>query len=353
MQIFLKGWKTFYRQGSNLFFCIFFPSILTFLLGTFLESMDTAEFEIGEIKAAYVESREEEMQYLTAYLAQIDGITLTAYEDSREAVKDLRSGIQDVIYEYTRENTEFTLYQGNDAIKVQAMQNMLEGYAAVEAAVRLTFQAPEEVQSYVSAKDLGVTRSMMDYYAVAMLVMILFMGSMNGASATFFEERRGNTLTRTAMSPENKTKVFLQTILGQMPMALLQVLTIMFCSTALFGAKYCSAWQDNVLLAVFFILVSMTLVALSALIGLTIKQNPMIFIMPVLWISMALSGTFSKEIYIEGISELMPAYQLQKAAFDLTVFGRHELIWRAMGVSAALLLACLVIGTIVYNKKKG
>ena len=63
-------------------------------------------------------------------------------------------------------------------------------------------------------------------------------------------------------------------------------------------------------------------------------------IMPVNWVMMFVSGTYSKEIFIDGVTQAMPIYQLQEAAFDLAIFGRYE---RANTIIAA----CIVITVIM------
>ncbi len=51
--VILNEARSFLRKGSSLFFCIFFPSILVFFLGTFLESVEVSDAVVGELSIAY------------------------------------------------------------------------------------------------------------------------------------------------------------------------------------------------------------------------------------------------------------------------------------------------------------
>ncbi len=72
---------------------------------------------------------------------------------------------------------------------------------------------------------------------------------------------------------------------------------------------------------------------------------------PVLWVLMFFSGTFSKEIYIEGITNRSPIWLLQNAAFDLTVFGRGEKCLWALLISGIILAVATLAGALLYNRK--
>lgn len=53
LAVIIKEIKGFFRAGSQLFFCIFFPSLMVFLLGNLLENLDISDYEIGKITLGY------------------------------------------------------------------------------------------------------------------------------------------------------------------------------------------------------------------------------------------------------------------------------------------------------------
>ncbi len=53
LSIIMNEARSFIRNGSNLFFTIFFPCACVFFLGTFLESVESSDKAVGELKLAY------------------------------------------------------------------------------------------------------------------------------------------------------------------------------------------------------------------------------------------------------------------------------------------------------------
>lgn len=359
MQVFLSIWREFKRQKANLFFTIFFPVILIFILGTLLEQWNSAEYEIPEIKAAYVEK--EEYPAFGQFLAQMEKekmLSVVREENEAEALAKIDDEYA-VVFAY--EDGKLILHQGTDTVINRAVHIMLEGYVSMEEAVIISYQngvqvtfAEEEAQSegYVKAKNLGVERKMMDYYAVCMLVMILFMGGSISSSVCLYEFRLSGLFNRVAVTPANKVKVFLLMVLGNCPMIAIEIGAIMFCSVFFFGAHYCVNFAGNLALVVFFLVLAIAVEAFGAVVGLFIKANPTAVMMPLCWIMMFFSGTFAKDIYIEGVSEWMPVYQIQQAVFDLTLFGKYDRVLQVGAVALVCSLVLLAAGAVLFGCKK-
>ncbi|HPU63157.1 MAG TPA: hypothetical protein PK304_03295 [Mobilitalea sp.] len=94
------------------------------------------------------------------------------------------------------------------------------------------------------------------------------------------------------------------------------------------------------------------MISIGAIYGLYIDANPMACILPVLWVMMFLSGTYSKEIIIDGLSQYLPMYQVQEAAFDLTIFGRHQKANTIIIVCLIISLIALVVGALGFSRKE-
>lgn len=359
MQIFLAIWREFKRQKANIFFCAFFPAILVFILGTLLEQWNRADYDIPAMEVSFV--TDEAYPSFEAFLkeAEAEGLlTLTWKEGREEAVERIDKGLTAVI-EYDSANHRIILHQGADGVANRALHIMLESYASMEKAVICCYQNGVPVdsaklgaaQEFVVAKKLGVERSMMDYYAVCMLVMIIFMGGTSSGMA-FYDYRQLGLLDRIAITPVSKVKVFFMMLLGNLPVIGIQIGAIMLCSTFLFGAHYAVGFWANLALILFFVIVALMVNAFGAVMGLAVKVNPTVIMMPLSWILLFFGGSFAKDVFMEGISDRMPTYIIQQAAFDLTLFGHYERVVRIGG--AALFFCCLFIGlgTFLFCRKR-
>lgn len=358
MQVFLSIWREFKRQKANLFFTVFFPAILVFILGTLLEQWNTAEYDIPQITAAFV--AEEESPEFEQFLAQMEQegmLSVVREQDEEEALGKIDDAYS-VVLSY--KDGKLVLHQGTDEVINRAVHIMLEGFVSTSEAVILSYQNGVPVDTgvltgqadHVETKKLGVERSMMDYYAVCMLVMILFMGGSISSSVCFYEFRLTGLLDRVAITPANKMKVFLLMVLGNLPMIAIEIGAIMFCSIFFFGAHYCVGIAENLMLIAYFTVVALAVEAFGAVVGLFIKANPTAIMMPLCWIMMFFSGTFAKDVYMKGISEWMPTYQIQQAAFDLTLFGNYGRVLRVGGVALVCCIVLLAVGAVLFNRKK-
>lgn len=354
---------SFFRNGSSLFFCIFFPSILVLLLGTFLENVVVADSPVGELKIAYsVENADETA--LVSFEEFLRGLenenVLTAEKKTSSELEAAIVGGYSAAVELN--GTDITIYNGGDSIKNRTVKALFDSYTqtvstiATVAAVNPMILSEEDFpsdKSYVSQKDLGVSRTMMDYYAVAMTVMIIFMAGCISGGSTYYEETKQGTLSRLEIAPVSKTAVYFGKIIGNLPMVFIQVLTVMTVSTVFYGAHYCADAKGNILLAIMFICSAMAIVAFGIIIGLFLpKTNTALVIMPILWSAMFVSGTFANIIYIKGLTDIMPMYKIQQAAFDLTVFSRPEKAVQVIIVSLILLALLVAIGAIKVNIRR-
>lgn len=364
IHVIMKETKDFLRDKTNLFFFLLFPVLLVFLLGNLLGSMDNAEEAIGEIKLQYLVNTEN-VYHTMAIESFVD-----AMEDDQniffERTADLEAakimaGRDEItaVIEFSGDPMQINIYEGTNMIRNRTVGAIMNGFVqtnrALSAILKTIPGAMEggvsEPGEYVKQKDLGVNRTMLDYYAVTMMAMICFMSILLGSFA-FSSERQNKTINRLLIAPKNKVVLFLAKILGFMPQAILQIAIIMVFSAYVFHANYAADWMDNVYLFIMFFMVTLTMIAIGAVIGLFLRANPMAVIFPVLWLMMFLSGTYSKEVSVEGVTELMPIYQIQEAAFDLTVFGRYDRCNTVMLVCILITAIMLSLGAFVFSRKE-
>lgn len=364
IQIIIKEMKDFLREKTNLFFFLMFPTVLVFLLGNLLGNMDHAEEVIGEIKLHYVVDTEQVFHNMAieGFVAALDDESNISFERVAELeASKILAGRDEItaVIEFTGDPMQINIYEGTNHIKNRTVGAMMNGFVQMNKALTAILKTipnsltgvTENQIDYVKQKDLGINRTMLDYYAVTMMVMICFMSVILG-SAAFAGERQNRTINRLLIAPKNKVVLFLSKILGLMPQVIMQIAIIMVFSVFVFHANYATTWMDNIYLFLMFFIVTLTMISIGVVIGLFIKANPMAVIFPVLWVMMFLSGTYSKELNISGVTDRMPVYKIQEAAFDLTVFGRY-------GKCNAVILSCLIItvimlsiGAFVFSRKE-
>lgn len=360
--IILNEIRSYLRSGSNLFFTIFFPCACVFFLGTFLESVEVSDEVVGELSVVYCTDGGDAAS-AAAFEEFINALgssgTLTAKKISGESIDGFDRDAVSAAVELS--GPDIRIYGGNDKIKNRTLKAIFDSYsqtaAAYASAASVNPAGLTEVRdldgSYAARKDLGTNRSMMDYYAVTMAVMILFMGCCIGGAGCYTEEHELSTIARLDASPVSRTAVFLGKIAGSLPMVLIQTASVMLASTLLFGAHYCRTLSGNFLLAALFISASLAALSVGVLLSLVFPRIPSnLVIMPVLWVAMFLSGTFAMDIYVRGLTECMPMYIIQRAAFDLTVFGRPEKAVRAIAVSLLVFAVMFFFGLIKTNARR-
>ncbi len=355
------------RDKGALFFIVLFPSLLVFLLGNLLQNMDNSDSVIEPIRMAYTVETEDPLALaavdaLASALKDNATVEFAETDDAENAQSRVNAGELAAAVRFT-DGFGTVVYEGFDTIRNRAIDSIFRGFSrqAASAAVlgatepeklgEMATAATAAAESLVAQKHFGYRRSMLDYYAVAMCVMIVFMGSGIAGSTTLYDGKRDGTLRRTLASPKNRASMYVQTVSSGVVQCVLQVLCVMLASTLLFGARYANTFADNLLLFALLVLAGLAANAVGMLLGLLVNVNPMVILMPILWVLMFFSGTFSKEIFVDGISNYSPVWMLQNAAFDLTVFGRGEkCLWAMLACGAVLALATLV-GALLFRRK--
>lgn len=364
MNIIKRDILTLLRDKMSLFINILFPAMLVFLLGTLLQNLDDSDFVIKPIILdVTVETRESfELVSINSFIEALENhetITLNRQPDHEAARQRVDENTTSAAIVFT-EPFGIEIYQGHDQTQNRAIDSIFRSFIRQTASMRvLAKEAPTqlsqavdlEIQELVKQKEFGYNRSMLDYYAVTMMILILFMaGSMSGAG-NLYDSRNDGTLNRMLASSENRVKIYISTVFGAIPQTILQVACVMTASVLLFDAHYADTAEANILLFFTMFIVGIAIIAFFMIVGLFVRFKPLSVILPLMWVMLFLSGTFSKEIYIKGISEMMPVWQLQNAVFDLTVFGREEKCLFILLISAGGVVLFTFIGALLFNRK--
>jgi ABC-2 type transport system permease protein len=403
--IFIGEQKGLLRDRATMFIVMLFPALLVFILGTLLGNLDNPDRTVDPFRLAYVIDSTELTTVATAETVvaefdEVEQVSFVEYDDLASVAPQLESGAVGAVVVFT-EPFAIEIHEGLDPTQNRVVHTIFEGVARLHGSITVagevlqsaasaqatgsasvqvagtetpqaTDAAPAQATGSASAQPLpssldpaaltsgarveektyGVTRTMMDYYAITMIVMMFFMASASSGASTFYEMRKDGTLRRILTSPLNRTSVYLQLLVSKLPMNIVQVGIVMAASALLFGAHYAASWQLNVLLFAMLTVAGFAFSALFLLIGMFLRVNPLIFIIPVMWAVLFCSGTFSKEIFIPNFTPFMPSYLIQTAAFDLTLFGNTGQAFGVCAVSLALIVLSTVAGTLILRRRE-
>lgn len=362
--IVIKETKEFLRDKTNLFFFMMFPVMLVFLLGSLLGSMDQAEEAVGKIKIQYLIETENpyEVMAIQSFVETFgtsSSLSFTPANDLQIAKQLAGKDEIAAVVVFAGDPMEIQVYEGTNHVKNRAVGAIMNSFIQTNKSISAVMKTvPESLtglniiqEEYIQQKDLGVNRTMIDYYAVSMVAMISFMSMLVGAGA-FLGERQNKTINRLILAPKNRVSLFLQKILGMVPQVFLQISVIMVISVLLFKAHYAATIGANLYLFFMFLVVTLCMVSLGAIVGIVIKANPMAVIMPFLWLMMFFGGTYSKEVNIEGLTKVMPIYQIQQAAFDLAIFGRYGKVNTVIMICIIIMAVALVFGAFLFSRRE-
>lgn len=360
LQVILNTVRSCFRSGTTIFFSILFPSLCTFFLGTLLENIETSDDVVGEINLAYcIESSDYSAKAFEGFILSLDEENVISAE--KIGAGELENAAEKYSAAVGLNGSEITVYNGKNAVQNRTVKALMDGYnqnaAAYMTVAEKNPQALANIkvtdENLVAPKDFGRTRTMMDYYAVSMTVVIIFFGAMISGAEAYHEEDTCKTINRLNISPLSRTAVYFGKIVGHLPLVFVQVGTVMIVSTLVFGAHFCASFGEDLLLFVMFICASLATLAFGVCVNLLFpKMQSWAVLMPINWIMLFFSGAYQADIAIKGVSEYLPPNILMDAAFDLTVFGRTE---RAVSVSLwslGIFAALMLIGWIKVNTRR-
>lgn len=361
LNIILKEIRGCFRNGTMVFFSVLFPSLMTFFLGTLLENIQSSDAAVGELNIAYcVENGGYSANSFEEFILSLNK------ENVLNAEKISSDELGNISEKYSAavelNGAEIVVYNGTDAIQNRTVKALIDGYNQTAASyMTVAEKAPQSLgnielseDSFIKPKDFGrEPRTMMDYYAVAMTVTIIFFGATISGMEKYHGEYISNTIYRLDSSPISPTTVYFAKIIGQIPLNLVQVGTVMIVSTVFFGAKYCAAPSDNLLLFTMFMCASLAATAVGVIASFLFpRANAWAVCVPINWVLLFFSGAFDSDINISGISDHLPPQIILSAAFDLTTFSRSEQAISVIIWSLVIFAALIFIGWIKVNVRR-
>jgi ABC-2 type transport system permease protein len=385
-----------WRSKIGLFFILLFPSLLVFILGTMLANLDNPDWTIQPFELAYVIDSDDPATVRAAetVIEQFEDVEQVSFVEAASlgaVERQLKEGELGAVVVFT-EPFGIEIHEGADVTQNRAVRSIFDGVARLYGTIGVVMSEgsaaagtdpaalaagtalgagpanaaptssadlassilanPGTAPSRVAEKTYGVSRTMIDYYAITMIVMIFLMGNAISSASSFYNQRKDGTLRRILASPQSRVSVYLQMVLQAVPQNLVQVLAAMLISVVFFGAHYAATWQLNVLLFAMLFVVGLAVSSLFLLLGIFIRVNPMLVLMPLTWVLLFVSGSFSKEIFIPGVTTVSPPYLVQTAAFDLTLFGNVGPSVAMSLVGLVLIAASTLAGCLLINRKE-
>lgn len=359
--VILKELRASFRNAPMVFFSVLFPSLMTFFLGTLLESIQTSDAVVGELNVAYcVENGGYSADSFEEFILSLDKENvLNAEKISSDELGNI-SGRYSAAVELN--DADIVIYSGTNAIGNRTVKALMDGYNRTAAAyMAVAEKAPRSLEniklsedSFLKPKDFGrEPRTMMDYYASAMAVTIIFFGATISGMEKYHGEYMCNTVYRLETSPISPTTVYFAKIIAQLPLNLVQVGTVMIVSTAFFGAKYCSSLSENLLLFTMFMCASLAATAVGVIVSFLFpRANAWAVCVPINWILLFFSGAFDSDINIAGFSDYLPPRIVLNAAFDLTTFSRSEQAVSVIIWSLVIFAALIFTGWVKVNIRR-
>lgn len=279
--VIIKQIKEFYRDGTMIFVCVFFPVALVFILGQLLGGMmNISDATIGEIKIGYYSQMTEiengAFEQFILSLEEEGAVLAQGFNNIERAKLSVEKGELSAAIILT--DDEVRIIAGSDSVKTRTVKALSDSFLLYKSAYIAAFsnnptaQAAPTADSYIKVTGGGIAQSATDYYAVAMLVMVLFMSSCIGGSSCYYDEYKLNTINKLAVSPVSPSAVYFGKIIGSLPSVIIQTLSVMLASTFLIGGKYADTFMENLTLAVMFAVVSLAVLSFGVLLNLFFKR---------------------------------------------------------------------------------
>lgn len=329
------------------------PIVLLIILGNMFSENSLSEYENKEIKAAFIinDNCQNETEIINSFVNEVGNeanISLSKADDL-EAVQ-MKIENQELDGAIVFDSEEIIYINGKDDIINKIMLSMIASYNINNNAISVSGDMTIDNSSndYIEENNLGNDRTIMDYYSVSILMMITFMVTIIGANC-FCEEFRLKTLNRLMCSTYSRTRIFWHKYLGLVLASSLELVVYIVITKVFFGVTFATNAAEALVIFLLAFMNSLTLLMVGVVLGLFVKRNPLPLIMPLYCIMMFLGGTFSNTLYVKGLTECMPIYQLQTIIFKIGIFHQLDAALPAFLFEIAFFIVLSVIAIKRFN----
>lgn len=251
LSIAIKEMKHDFRDRRTLLFMLGFPIVLMLILGLALTNAFSSEISVGDVKVAVKDATGGgSLSEAFAGFAKEVGKTGVTFEPLKPGANGREEVENNHVSGYVElTNQGISLYgSSRDAIESNIVQGMLasftDKYNAAAAAARIEPAKTEMVlatggSDYIRelSVDANRTPGSVDYYALAMTVMVGMWAAM-GAGALIQGEVLRGTAVRLVIAPIRKSEIFVGKMLGGIISNLLCVMVIILFSKYVFKAYW-------------------------------------------------------------------------------------------------------------------
>ncbi|MED5016260.1 ABC transporter permease [Paenibacillus chibensis] len=366
------AWKEMrhdFRDVKTLVFLLAFPILLMLILGFALTNAFSSNATIEDVKVLVHNTSTGQLSKAYTAFAEEAGKTGIVFEDVKTGM-DGREEVEQNRYTDYLEISDGGIHlygSSRSTIESNIVQGMMSSFAdRYNAAAAVAKQDPAKVatllatsgqEGYIQDSSINAERQpgAIDYYAIAMTVMIGLWGAMSGGSLIRYEIVRG-TSARLAAAPVRKSEIFIGKVLGSVVINMLCVLVIVLFSKYVFKAY----WGSH-LLPVFIVL--LTEVVMSISLGLAIsymmKGEPSGgIVMIIVQLASFLGGAYfplgnDSGGFLGSVSSLSPIRWANQALTGIIYNHSMSSAWTAMTLNIGLAVLFLAVAAVMMQRKEG
>lgn len=367
LRIALRELKTL-RDVKMLVFMIATPVVLILILGTTLTNAFNGSIAVGKIRVLYTNHSHESslMKDWEKFAEQSahSGIEFVKASETMDAKLEVENNHYVGYVELTDSGLH---YYGNSRNSVEnviaqsALASFADSYKLANGLEGLDTEQAAAIMSgsggkYVQETSLNAARqpSAMDYYAIAMITLIIMYGSLTAAQLIDGERKR-NTSVRLLVSPITKGEIFAGKIMGNLLQNVVYVTIVVLICKYMFNIY----WGDRLGL-VLFVLFTQVVFSLSLGLGFSymIKGNASSSIlMMIIQVGAFIGGSYFPLQDVTGILRTITRY----SPLEWTNEALLQIIYADNGsaaVSATLLnlgfsMLLLIAAVMIMRRREG
>ncbi|NKF07130.1 SagG family ABC transporter permease subunit [Clostridium gasigenes] len=358
------------RDKKAMFWMIFFPIIMIFILGNALSSViGERSTAVPKTKIVYtIEKETDDTKKLENFFNDSKeelNMDFIKNDDKESVLNDIKRGKFDCYLDI--ENAENIIVYSNDIKTFNAalVTNLLEIYGEKNNALSsianenpqgLQFVEVDSKPDFIKIRSLDKLEkpTALDYYSVTMLTMIILYATLTGAM-TILGERVRRTMPRIACSPINRGTLFFGKLIGAFVIVTIQVGILFLFTKYVFRAN----WGSD-LLPIIGILLTQILMAISLGMGLSrLFNNPnliSVFSNLIIILLNFLGGAYIPlEIFgpnniLISISNISPLKWTNESIFKIIYGQDYSLVAMAIFVNLAVALVFMVL-PLVFRRR--
>jgi len=375
MNAWLPIWRIAYkeikalRDVKMLIYLLVTPIAITLLLGTMLAGDFKSSAAIGDIRVLYQDNgaSSELKAYWEAYAGQI-GASGIVMERADGQVDGIGAVAENRYVGYAELANDGIRYYGSSRSTVESdiAQSVIAAFTdRYKVAVALSGDDPAQAEAVMASpgsldavqeQSLDADRkpSAMDYYAIAMMTLIVMYGSMS-AAGLMSDERTRHTSVRLMAAPITKGQIFTGKILGTVLQHTIAVVVVILVCKYMFNVY----WGDNLAL-VLLVMVSQIIFAISLGLGasyLIPGKAAASVMMIIIQIAAFFGGSYFPLEHVTGvlraIADLSPLEWTNTALLQIIYAGNGAAGFGAIALNIGISITMLVAAVLIMRKREG